>query len=400
MIKDFIRKYPNAPYATDFLGQLYWFLGDDKSSYKYRLIATDLFRDQGKIINAKAIEEWIEKNYKNKIDESPKVINKPKLPENKKPRYILNSPKEIEPFPVKNNEYIGSGSGFIVNDGNNIVTNRHVIEGATRIYVRNGIGELREAKIEFISDTDDLAILSLNKKYNSDYSLEIPYYDNLKVGMDAIIMGYPLSSVLGTSSPSLTEGVVSKDSGLRDNPKTFILTSKLNKGNSGGPIFSSNGELIGVAVAKLNKTKILEENDFIPEDVNIGIKIERVKSILQPNNSIKAKNIKFDLADLYEQKLASVVMVVSILPPPNENNKNSEDDYTIEEAILDCQNKYSEEIELSKKQYNKFCVCYIEGIAQEYNKNEIEYEKKHGKISSVLEKKIDRIGKSCVKKVQ
>ena len=71
-----------------------------------------------------------------------------------------------------------------------------------------------------------------------------------------------------------------------------------------------------------------------------------------------------------------------------------------EDAILDCQNKYSEEIELSKKQYDKFCVCYIEGIAQEYNENEIEYEKKHGKISSVLEKKINRIGNACVKKVQ
>ena len=50
----------------------------------------------------------------------------------------------------------------------------HVIEGATRIYVRNGIGELREATIEFISDTDDLAILSLNKNYKSEYALDIP----------------------------------------------------------------------------------------------------------------------------------------------------------------------------------------------------------------------------------
>ena len=46
-------------------------------------------------------------------------------------------------------------------------------------------------------------------------------------------MGYPLSSVLGDTSPSLTEGIVSKSSGLNDNPGTFILTSKLNKGNSG-----------------------------------------------------------------------------------------------------------------------------------------------------------------------
>jgi hypothetical protein len=59
-----------------------------------------------------------------------------------------------------------------------------------------------------------------------------------------------------------------------------------------------------------------------------------------------------------------------------------------------------QKLNYQKKQYDKFCVCYIEGISKEYNEEEMEYERKHGKISSVLEKKIDRIGKSCVKKVK
>ena len=52
---------------------------------------------------------------------------------------------------------------------------------------------------------------------------------------------------------------------------------------------------------------------FIPEDVNIGIKISRVKQMLQPNNSIQASNEKYDLADLYEQKLPSVVMIINVV---------------------------------------------------------------------------------------
>lgn len=396
LIKDFILKYPDSPYVIDYLGQLYWFSGNSIKAIEYRSQASIIFEEQGKIINSNAIKKWVANNTsKVELDKKPEN-NNPDLPPKNPPRYILNSPNEIDPFPVNNNEWIGTGSGFIVNNGKNIVTNHHVIEGAQRIYVRNGIGELREAKVEFISNTDDLALLSLDKDYDSRYALEIPFNDNLRVGMDSVIMGYPLSSVLGDTSPSLTEGIVSKSSGLNDNPGTFILTSKLNKGNSGGPIFSSNGELIGVAVAKLNKTKIFEENDFIPEDVNIGIKISRVKQMLKPNNSIQASNVKYDLADLYEQKLPSVVMIVAVLPPPDGEREINE----LDEAIKDCQSKYSSEIDLSKKQYDEFCVCYFNGIVEVYTDEEAEYERQNGKISKELEIKIENIGNSCVQKVQ
>lgn len=396
LIKDFILKYPDSPYVIDYLGQLYWFSGNSIKAIEHRSQASIIFEEQGKIINSNAIKKWVANNTsKVELDKKPEN-NNPDLPPKNPPRYILNSPNEIDPFPVNNNEWIGTGSGFIVNNGKNIVTNHHVIESAQRIYVRNGIGELREAKVEFISNTDDLALLSLDKDYDSRYALEIPFNDNLRVGMDSVIMGYPLSSVLGDTSPSLTEGIVSKSSGLNDNPGTFILTSKLNKGNSGGPIFSSNGELIGVAVAKLNKTKIFEENDFIPEDVNIGIKISRVKQMLKPNNSIQASNVKYDLADLYEQKLPSVVMIVAVLPPPDDEREINE----LDEAIKDCQSKYSSEIDLSKKQYDEFCVCYFNGIVEVYTDEEAEYERQNGKISKELEIKIENIGNSCVQKVQ
>ena len=410
LIENFLLKSPNSPYALDFLGQLYWFNGNSVKAITLREKALILFDEQGKKINSKSIKKWIEKN-KIQVKKQPvpnidgniqpkdkDEITKPKV---KKPRYILNTPGQLEPFPVSRNDWIATGSGFIITNGEEVITNRHVIEGALKIFVRNGLGELRKAYIKHVSETDDLAVLSLNKNFHSNYSLSIPSGLNLRVGMDAIIMGYPLSSVLGDSSPSLTEGIVSKASGLRDNMGTFILTSKLNKGNSGGPIFSSNGELIGVAVAKLNKTKIMEENDFIPEDVNIGIKISRVREMLNLGNVIDASLMKIDLADLYEQKLPSVVMVVTVLPTPEEHkNKNSNDEYTINNAIADCKKEYSKDTNLNRTQYNKFCECYVYGIAEVYDEKEIEYEKKNGKISSTLEKKIDTIGEQCFKDVQ
>ena len=100
-------------------------------------------------------------------------------------------------------------------------------------------------------------------------------------------MGFPLTSALGDSAPSLTEGIVSKTTGWGDNIGTFSFTSKANKGNSGGPIFTDNGELIGVTVSKLPKKDFLVNQEFIPEDVNFGIKIDRVKDSFNQVNPLK-----------------------------------------------------------------------------------------------------------------
>ena len=412
LLENFLLKSPNSPLALDYLGQLYWFDGNVVKAITLRTKAWQLFEEQNKKINSKSIKIWIEKN-KIEIDDYPTPnikdkknpvykdeIAKPKS-KIKKPRYVLNTPGQLEPFPVSKKDWVGTGSGFIVSNGGEVITNRHVVEGALKIYVRNGLGELRRAYIKYISESDDLAVLTLSKKYNSNYSLQIPSDLDLRVGMDAIIMGYPLTSVLGDSSPSLTEGIVSKNTGLKDNSSTFLLTSKLNKGNSGGPIFSSNGELIGVAVAKLNKVKVMKENDFIPEDVNIGIKINRVREMLNLNNVINASIKKMDLSDLYEQKLQSVVMIVSILPTPKEYKKNnSEDEYTIKDAIKDCKKDYKSDNELNRSQYNKFCECYIHGIADAYDNKEGEYERENGKFSPAFEEKIQIIGDQCFNEVK
>ena len=118
--------------------------------------------------------------------------------------------------------------------------------------------------------------------------------------------------------------------------------------------------------------------------------------MLEPNETIQASNIKYDLADLYEQKLPSVVMIVAVLPPPDDASEINE----LDEAIKDCQSKYSSEIDLSKKQYDEFCVCYFNGIVEVYTDEEAEYERQNGKISKELEIKIEDIGNSCVQKVQ
>ena len=74
-----------------------------------------------------------------------------------------NQNQDIEPIKVVTNGDIGTGSGFITNQGHWVVTNRHVVENADRIIVRNGTGKVRHVSRYFLDDQDDIALLYLEK---------------------------------------------------------------------------------------------------------------------------------------------------------------------------------------------------------------------------------------------
>ena len=92
----------------------------------------------------------------------------------------------------------------------------------------------------------------------------------------------------------------------------FQITTKMNKRNSGGTIFNDKGEIIGISVGKLNKTEVLNQDGFIPEDVNVGISGEVLSNFL--NMPIKAnlnESEKYDASQIYEYMRPSVVFIVS-----------------------------------------------------------------------------------------
>jgi len=125
-------------------------------------------------------------------------------------------------------------------------------------------------------------------------------------------MGFPMAGILGWQQPSLTEGIVSKASGFRDNPNTFLITSKMNKGNSGGPIFDRQGRLIGIAMAKLDTTAIYEKKGTLPEDVNIGIKVSRLLNFLNKSGGGNLSTApEVSLEELYQVMLSKVVLVAA-----------------------------------------------------------------------------------------
>ena len=146
----------------------------------------------------------------------------------------------------------GLGTGFIVRGDGVIVTNAHVIAGATRISVMLRDGTTYPATAIGTDETNDLAVLKV--KASNLPVAPTGDSDNLIVGEWAIAIGNPYGFMLGNSEPSVTAGVIS---GVGRNlmargegPSAYFdmiqTDASINPGNSGGPLVSASGEVIGV----------------------------------------------------------------------------------------------------------------------------------------------------------
>jgi len=328
-LRTFVKRNPASPEAADLLGRFYWEQGKRKNAYRYRALAAEAFYEQGNVFRGGAIRSWLAANFPGAAVPSPvqpaPEVSEPLPPATETPEVVTPAPQikkanalppatleRPQPLPLDQNTQLSTGSGFIVSGGRFVITNRHVIDGAGKLAVRSGTGEVREAKVVGVAEDDDLAVLELSPAFPEEYAISFSRMDNPVAGRSAVVMGFPLAGMLGWQHPSLTEGIVSKASGIGDDPNTFLITSKMNKGNSGGPIFDRKGNLIGVAVAKLDSAKVFEKKGHLPEDVNIGIKISRVLAFLQRTGGgdVSGGAAPKNLEELYQAMLSKVVLVV------------------------------------------------------------------------------------------
>ena len=100
---------------------------------------------------------------------------------------------------------------------------------------------------------------------------------------DVYVAGYPFGQKISTSI-KITKGIVSSLTGLGNNFSNMQIDAALQPGNSGGPILNDRGNVVGVAVAKLDMKKVLKNFGVIPENTNFGIKTSVVKNLLESND--------------------------------------------------------------------------------------------------------------------
>ncbi|HEU4787314.1 MAG TPA: trypsin-like peptidase domain-containing protein [Gemmatimonadaceae bacterium] len=184
----------------------------------------------------------------------------------------------------------GLGTGFVVRPDGVIVTNAHVIAGATKISVMMRDGTVYPARLLGADESNDVAVLKIDAKNLP--GVKLGNSNNLAIGEWAIAIGNPFGFYLGNSEPSVSVGVVSATQRNLIAPSEgeasyfdMIQTdAAINPGNSGGPLVDADGEVIGV-----------NSSIFTPTGASVGLgfaipinRVARVVDDLLTHGSIRS----------------------------------------------------------------------------------------------------------------
>jgi serine protease Do len=146
----------------------------------------------------------------------------------------------------------GLGTGFVVRADGVIVTNAHVIAGATTISVMMRDGTVYPARLLGQDESNDVAVLKIDAKGLP--TVKLGNSNNLVIGEWAIAIGNPFGFYLGNSEPSVSVGVISAtqrnliapNEGQASYFDMIQTDAAINPGNSGGPLVDADGDVIGV----------------------------------------------------------------------------------------------------------------------------------------------------------
>ncbi len=187
-----------------------------------------------------------------------------------------NSTREPEPRSSHSDTpaRVSSGTGFFVSDDGHVLTNEHVVEGCSEIFVNDTLAHLVAASPEF-----DLALLEVRGITPDGVAKFSPA--PARLNSDVTVVGYPLFELL--SGINVTRGAVSSQAGFRGDATRMQITAPVQSGNSGGPVLGADGEVVGVVVSKLDAEVVAESFGDTPQNVNFAVRGEIAKLFLSMN---------------------------------------------------------------------------------------------------------------------
>ncbi|HXF84402.1 MAG TPA: trypsin-like peptidase domain-containing protein [Anaerolineales bacterium] len=182
---------------------------------------------------------------------------------------------------------IGEGSGFVYDDKGHIITNHHVIEGASTVEVSFASG-FKVYGTVIGSDPDaDIAVVKVDAPAEELHPLPLGDSDTLQVGQPVVAVGNPFGlrgtmtygiiSGLGRTQPAHADP---SGGGFFSTADIIQTDAAINPGNSGGPLFNMNGEVIGVNQSIRTNNFNLETGNAVNSGVGFSISINLVKRIV------------------------------------------------------------------------------------------------------------------------
>ena len=200
--------------------------------------------------------------------------------------------KEPKPSPKSG----ASGSGFFISRKGHVITNQHIVSDCRKVTVGNNSKKQVTANVLETDRRNDLALLRISNMQMASVETKslirklgikvVPLAtdglmrsEDVELGENVLVAGYPYGGVF-SDDIKVNKGMVSGLRGMGDDTGQFQIDAAVQPGNSGGPIYDENGNIVGVVMARLNKMKLANVIGSIPENANFGIKASAVRQFL------------------------------------------------------------------------------------------------------------------------
>jgi len=196
---------------------------------------------------------------------------------------ILTSLGMLPSAALTQNAVTVTGSGVVIGDRGDILTNSHVVEDCKNITVQISSEKAQPAILVARDQLNDLAIVRVNSSPASVAAFRgsAP----LRAGDSIVALGYPLSGLLATTA-NLSVGIVSALAGLGNDARYIQISAPVQPGNSGGPLLDTSGHVVGIVTAKLNAVRVARFTGDIPQNVNFAIKAEVARAFLESKDIV------------------------------------------------------------------------------------------------------------------
>ena len=183
-------------------------------------------------------------------------------------------------------------SGSCVAIGNRLVaTNFHVVEDAQNLVVTGVNGDKTTnytAEVILTDKFNDLAVMKITDYRFNGFHIKYGVKNNVSdIGTDIFVLGYPLTTTMGEDI-KLTTGVISSKTGFQGDVSQYQISAAVQPGNSGGPLFDNQGNLIGIVSAKHRGA----------ENVGYAIKLSYLRNLLDSSNEPITMNLTNTISSL------------------------------------------------------------------------------------------------------
>jgi serine protease Do len=228
-------------------------------------------------------------------------------------RHFFGSPKKI---PKKfRQEMIGVGTGMIIDSQGHILTNNHVVGGASKIVVALSDGTEYDATVVGTDAKTDLGVIKISAGKNLPF-VTFGDSDQVQVGQWVVAIGQPRNL-----AQSVTQGIISAKhrTGITDptSYQDFLQTdAAINPGNSGGPLLTLGGKVIGVNSAILSESGGFEGIGFaIPSDMAVHVAEQLIKNgkVIRGWMGVSVQDLTPDLAKSFGLELPKGALIADVV---------------------------------------------------------------------------------------